>query len=63
MKRLMLYVCALCIVHCAFSQRYDYDDIYFNPKKDIKPVVVEQPKVVNEEPVISEGAYSDEGIS
>ena len=36
MKRLMLYVCALCIVHCAFSQRYDYDDIYFNPKKDIQ---------------------------
>ena len=63
MKRLMLYVCALCIVHCAFSQRYDYDDIYFNPKKDIKPVVVEQPKVLEEEPVISEGAYSDDGMS
>ena len=36
MKRLILFVCALCIVHCVFSQRYDYDDIYFNPKKDIK---------------------------
>ena len=36
MKRLMLYICAFCIVSTAFAQRYDYDDIYFNPKKDIQ---------------------------
>ena len=51
MKRLMLYICAFCIVSSALAQRYDYDDIYFNPKKDIKPVVVETPKVVVEEKV------------
>ena len=38
MKRLMLFICALCIVSSAFAQRYDYDDIYFNPKKDIQKV-------------------------
>ena len=36
MKRLMLYICALCVVSTAVAQRYDYDDIYFNPKKDIQ---------------------------
>ena len=65
MKRLVLYICALCIVSSAFAQRYDYDDIYFNPKKDIKPVVVETPKVVVEEEVepVVEGAYSEDGMS
>jgi hypothetical protein len=32
----MLYICALCVVSTAVAQRYDYDDIYFNPKKDIQ---------------------------
>ena len=40
MKRLFLLFCALCFVHCAFTQKYDYDDIYFNPKKDIKKEIV-----------------------
>ena len=62
MKRLVLYICAFCIVSSAFAQRYDYDDIYFNPKKDIKPVVVETPKVVVEEKVAptAEVGYSDD---
>ena len=65
MKRLMLYICAFCIVSSALAQRYDYDDIYFNPKKDIKPVVVETPKVMIEEEVepVVEGAYSEDGLS
>ena len=41
MKRLVLYICAFCIVSSAFAQRYDYDDIYFNPKKDYTGVVQE----------------------
>ena len=64
MKRLMLYICAFCIVSSVFAQRYDYDDIYFNPKKDIKPVVVEMPKVEDEKPTtVTEGSYSEDGMS
>ena len=64
MKRLMLYICAFCIVSSAFAQRYDYDDIYFNPKKDIKPVVVEIPEVVEEKVApTAEDGYSDDGMS
>ena len=64
MKRLILFVCALSVVHCAFAQRYDFDDIYFNPKKDIKKEVVKEVDiVVNEEPVVQEGSYSDDGMS
>ena len=64
MKRLVLCICAFCIVSSVLAQRYDYDDIYFNPKKDITPVV-ETPKVVVEEKVAptAEVGYSDDGMS
>jgi hypothetical protein len=47
------------------AQRYDYDDIYFNPKKDIKPIVIEILEVVEDAnaTTITEGSYSEDGLS
>lgn len=68
MKRIVLISCVLSLCAVVTAQRYDYDDIYFNPKKDIKPEVVvetivkEKPATI-EEIVVEEGQYSDDGMS
>ena len=48
MKRLILIVGVFCMACCAYAQRYDYDDIYFNPKKDIKKSTDDREQITEE---------------
>ena len=53
MKKYVLIILSISLPLLSFAQRYDYDDIYFNPKKDIVKIVVDPSNKVD-------NAYSDE---
>ena len=53
MKKYILIILSISLPLLSFAQRYDYDDIYFNPKKDIVKTVVDPSNKVD-------NAYSDE---
>ena len=53
MKKYVLIILSISLPLLSFAQRYDYDDIYFNPKKDIVKTVVDPSNKVDNE-------YSDE---
>ena len=48
MKRIVLSICVLSLCATLFAQRYDYDDIYFNPKKDIQKITDDRVQITDD---------------